>query len=113
MPLHLRSSKEDDVVVVQVDGELDIATAADLWSHLSRWIEAGEIQILIDCAALTFLDCSGITTLVRCLRMVRALGGWMRLCQVSTRVLELLTITGLASVFLDEHEMREAIAGGD
>jgi anti-anti-sigma factor len=113
MTFTIHSVQEDDVVVVQVGGELDVATAEELWSHLSEWIQRGKRQILIDCTDVVFLDCSGISALVRCLRAVSSLGGWMRLRQVSATVLRLLTITGLADAFLGEYEIREAGGGGD
>ena len=110
MPFDLSTAQEGDAVLVRVQGDLDVATAADLWSHLSGLIEGGEVRIVIDCAGVTFLDSSGIATLVRCFRRVTPIGGSVRLRRVSPRVLEVLTITSLTSVFLEEGEARESSA---
>ena len=112
MSLYLTSVQEDDAVVVRVGGDLDVATAADLWSHLSALIEDGDVRIVIDCEGVTFLDSSGIAVLVRCFRAVTPAGGWVRLRRVSPRVLEVLTITSLTTVFLDEDEARRCAAQG-
>jgi anti-sigma B factor antagonist len=101
MSLQLTSTQEDDLVVVRVGGDLDVVTAADLWSHLSALIEDGGLRIVIDCSEVTFLDSSGIATLVRAHRTVTPLGGSVRLREVSRRVLEILTITSLTDVFMD------------
>jgi anti-sigma B factor antagonist len=104
MIFSISSAKDGGVVLVMAAGDLDIATADDLWSHLSGWIQQGEQQIVIDCAELSFLDCSGIGALVRCLKVVSPIGGRIRLRHANRRVRLPLTITGLADVFLDEDE---------
>ena len=106
MLLDLSSMQEGDVVVLHVRGDLDVATAAELWSHLSALIDRGDVKIAVDCSGVTFLDSSGIAALVRGLRAVTPLGGSLRLRRVSPRVLEVLTITSLDSVFLDHEEIR-------
>jgi len=102
--------EDGGAVLVRVAGDLDVATAADLWPHLSGLVAAGHIRIVLDCSGLTFLDSSGIAVLVRGLRAVTPLGGSLRLRSVGQRVLEVLTITSLTQVFLDEAEIRQAEA---
>jgi len=108
MPLDIRKIVDVDTVVVHVAGDLDVATAADLWPHLVGSIEAGQVNIVIDCSGVTFLDSSGIAVLVRGLRAVSPVGGSFRLREVGQRVLEVLTITSLTEVFLDEAELKRA-----
>jgi len=105
--LVLSSAPADDVVVVHVRGELDVATAGYLWPHVSGLIERGQRHILIDCTQLFFLDCFGLSALLRCSRAAGLDGGWMRLCQIDRAVLRLLSITGLVQVFLGEDEIQK------
>jgi anti-sigma B factor antagonist len=111
MPLDVHKIADGDAVVVRVAGDLDVATAADLWPHLVGSIEAGQVNIVIDCSDVTFLDSSGIAVLVRGLRAVGPVGGSFRLREVGQRVLEVLTITSLTEVFLDDAELRRATSG--
>ena len=106
MVLALSSVRADDVVVVHVRGELDVATAGDLWPHVSGLIGQGQRHILIDCTHLSFLDCFGLSALLRCSRAARLGGGRMRLCQIDLAVLQLLSITGLVQAFVNEDEIR-------
>ena len=55
----------DGNAVVVLVGELDLATAPLLTGVLDPLVEDGPPEIVLDCAALTFLDSSGITVLVR------------------------------------------------
>ena len=108
MSLEVRKRADGDTVVLALAGDLDVATAADLWSHVLESIDAGRSRIVIDCAGVTFLDSSGIAVLVRGLRATSRHGGSLRLRGVGERVLEVLTITSLTEVFLDEDERRRA-----
>jgi anti-anti-sigma factor len=109
----LSSTRADDVIVVRVCGELDMGTTQALWSHVSGWIERGHRQFLLDCTEPTFVDCCGLSALLRCSRAARLHGGSMQLCHVSTAVLRLLAITGLAQLLVSEGEIPELKSGGE
>ena len=113
MALDFSSTQADDVVVVHVRGELDVATAGALRSHVSGWIERGQHRILIDCTQLSFLDCFGLSALLQCSRATRLHGGWMRLRQVNVAALRLLAIAGLAQTFVSEDEIRALMGSGE
>jgi anti-sigma B factor antagonist len=49
---------------VLVQGEIDIATAPDLRRALAEAMVASPNQLVVDLAATTFLDCSGIAAIV-------------------------------------------------
>ena len=89
--------------VVQVDGELDHATAPVLGATLDRQIGAGRDQVIVDLTRLTFLDSSGLRVLVSRDRQLRRRKTSLRLVGPSAWVRKLLGITGLDLVF-DIHD---------
>lgn len=60
----IESSLDGDVARLRLHGELDAATAPLLESHLGAAAGEGVTQVILDCAALEFIDSSGISVLV-------------------------------------------------
>jgi anti-anti-sigma factor len=55
-----------DEVVVALEGELDVATAAQLDEMLGPlWQRGGRTRVIFDLSGLRFLDASGIAVLIR------------------------------------------------
>jgi anti-anti-sigma factor len=66
-PFELRSSRLADAVVVEVAGEIDMATAPEL----ARAIESGDgkaARMVVDLSRVVFLDSSALNVLVLCQR---------------------------------------------
>jgi anti-sigma B factor antagonist len=64
-PLRIDSRREGDTVVVQLNGELDLASAPDLEREL-REAEAGNpTRVVIDLSGLAFMDSTGLQALLR------------------------------------------------
>jgi anti-anti-sigma factor len=77
--------------VLWVGGELDIATAATLRSHLEG---LGDEKVLLDLSEVTFMDSSGISVLIW-----KHHNGGVTLRGVQPAQMEVLEITGLIEVF--------------
>jgi anti-sigma B factor antagonist len=62
--LTIRSEREGPAHLIQVFGELDLATALRLDAELER-LEAGDAeQVLLDLSGLDFIDAAGVRVLV-------------------------------------------------
>jgi anti-sigma B factor antagonist len=85
--------------VVALDGELDLADAPAVASHLMTAVAACGPSIIVDLAGLTFIDCCGLGVLVRALHWTRESGGDMPLAAPQQRVRKVLSVTGLIDVF--------------
>ena len=82
-------------VVVALHGELDIADAADVAAALAA-AAAGRTGIVVDLAALTFIDCSGVRSLARA--RARHGGGAVLLAAPRREVLRVIALTGLFDI---------------
>lgn len=51
--------EEPEVIVLHVRGEVDLATAPILRSHLQRLVEAGR-QVIVDLSETSYFDMSGV-----------------------------------------------------
>jgi anti-sigma B factor antagonist len=88
-----------DVPVVEVSGELDLATAPELRERLDAHLDAGRYTIVVDLRSVTFLDSTALGVLVGALKRCRERDGDLRLTTAEPRILKLFTITGLNETF--------------
>jgi anti-sigma B factor antagonist len=94
---------------IQVEGELDLAVAAELEDALVR-AGAECQQILIGLEGCEFIDSTGIAAIVQAYNRVKGEGGRIAVCAPSDQVLRVLSVTGLTSNGLVFESREEALA---
>ena len=99
----------DGHAVVALCGELDLADTPALASHLIAAVAACGPSIIVDLAALDFIDSCGIGVLVRVLKWTRESGGDMPLAAPQQRVRRALSVTGLIDVFSIHRSVEQAV----
>lgn len=88
----------DGSVRIQVRGELDLSTSAELGEALEREIAAGR-SVLVDLSGVTFIDSTGLNTLIRAFRSSEANGAALMVSSdLPAQVSRVFEITGLAAV---------------
>ena len=85
--------------VIEVSGEIDVATAPQLRESLQRVIAQGESTIILDLLGVTFLDSTALGVLVGALKRCREAGRELHLVVADPRIMKIFEITGLTSVF--------------
>jgi anti-sigma B factor antagonist len=108
--LSVTTSRQGDVTVVNVAGEVDVYTAAQLRAALDEEVAAGHVELVVDLDEVTFLDSTGLGVLVGRLKLVRNHSGWLRLVCSNERILRVFRITGLDKVFGIHASVDEALA---
>jgi anti-sigma B factor antagonist len=71
--------------VVEVDGDIDIATVDDLEAPVISAIEQGRRPVILDLSECPFIDSSGIRLLLRAHRLLKDGNGHGRLLAVIAR----------------------------
>jgi anti-sigma B factor antagonist len=84
--------------VVEVRGDLDMATAPELRQGLQRLIDAGDRQVVVDMAGVNFMDSSALGALVVTFKALRDVGGRLSLAAVQPAVHSVLRITSVDRV---------------
>jgi anti-sigma B factor antagonist len=92
-------SDGDGNQVIEVSGELDIATAGQAYAYISDVIDAWPAPVRVDLAGLTFCDASGLGVLARIARHARQAGRQLRLTSPRPSLLKIMRITGLDRAF--------------
>ena len=94
----LSTRESNGQVVVALRGQLDMAEAASVAAALAA-VAASEPQIIVDLAALEFIDSSGVAALVRGRNLARHAGGELLLAAPQQQVLRVLTLTRVIDAF--------------
>jgi anti-sigma B factor antagonist len=101
-------------VVAALHGELDITGTASVTAMLTA-AAAGNPRIIVDLAALEYIDCHALGALGRLRAQARQAGGDVLLAAPHGLVRRLLDLTGLISVFAVHTSVDQAVraAGGE
>ena len=89
----LESRTADDMLVLSVQGEIDLATVATLAAHLDQVCER-ESAITVDLRRVTFLDCLGLRELLVLHEEGLASGCRVAFIQGPTHVRRIFELTG-------------------
>ena len=80
-------------------GELDMSTADQLRTELSRVTSGGARHVTVDMSDLVFIDSTGLSVLITGLKRLRQGGGDLALRAPNPSTRKVLEITGLTEVF--------------
>lgn len=88
------------VAVVSLEGDFVIGEPESAFNRaVSRLVEDGRVNLVIDLSRVRSLDSSGLGALVRALAASQSEGGLTKLLHVTPRIGKLLEVTQLGSVF--------------
>ena len=99
MALDLDSSVSGDRVQISVGGEVDLYTSPELRSAILEALETTHGEVVVELAAVKYMDSSGVATLVEGLRSAHQHDKIFKLVAPSPQVMKVLELTRLDSVF--------------
>lgn len=97
--------------LVTLTGRLDLSTAPQLRQRLAEVVAAGHQRLVVDLEAVTFIDSTGLGTLVSGYKAARLAGGDLRLARPSDQARVILQLTTLDRVLKPYQSVEEALAG--
>ena len=86
-------------ILLDVAGNVDIYTSPELRGDLKAAIDAKCPRIVVDMARVTFVDSSGLATLIEGLQRVKTFNGRIVLCSLPKPVLGVFQLSNLDSLF--------------
>ena len=98
--------KKNGAAVVAFEGEVDLDSSPECRKVLLKNV-ARNIPVLVDLSAVTYIDSSGISSMVEALQNALKSGQEFALAGVSEAAMRVLSLARLGTVFTN-HEAREA-----
>jgi anti-sigma B factor antagonist len=96
--MNVNVSKDKNTTLIEVSGRIDSTNANELGEALMTEINAGNTQLVVDLASVDYMSSAGLREIVSALKKVRGKGD-LRLARPAERVLEVLEMAGLDTIF--------------
>lgn len=103
--------KQDDVTVVDVDGQLIVGNRQELKQKVLEELDGGDRKFVIDFANTGYIDSSGLGVLVSLSKKIREQGGELRLASLNEDLRTLFELTKLDTLFRIADSREEALEG--
>jgi anti-sigma B factor antagonist len=107
--MQIMEEKVQDVWVLTPSGRIDASCSGQLKNTILSRIDHHRTRLLLDLAAVDFIDSSGLGTLVSCLNTVTKAGGALKLCSYQENPKHVFEMTRLDRVFEVFDDRDEAI----
>jgi len=91
-------SRNDGHAVVAVRGEVDMATAGQLWTALEAAMDGGS-KVEVDLRATTFMDSTGLAVLVKAHQQMARANDAIVVREPSTAIRKILVLAGMDTLF--------------
>ena len=95
----VRIDPRKDLTVCHIDGEIDINSSPAIKKSFDKLISQKTSKIVINLSRVTYVDSSGLATLVEILKNMRSYGGRLRIACMSPKIKSLFEITKLEKLF--------------
>jgi anti-sigma B factor antagonist len=104
-------SSDAGVVVVKPLGEVDLASSPQLRARLIELIAGHPTRMIMDLSQVSYMDSSGVATLVEAMQQCRRHSATLALAGLQTRVRSVFEIARLDTVFDIQDDLESALKG--
>lgn len=111
MPLEITPSKLGSISLLALKGTVVMGADTELLTKQAEdLVAAGESKIVLDLAQVTYVDSTGIGTLIRIHSLAKSHGGVIKLVNLTKRIYDVLQITRLSLIFEIYSDVGKALA---
>ena len=88
-----------------VEGQVDMHTSPELRNQLKGALDDRSTPVVVDLTRVSFIDSSGLATLIEALQATKKNGAKLYLCGLTPAVMNLFRLANLTSIF----EIRDTV----
>lgn len=107
--MEIAHDKQGAAQVIRLTGRLDAASATQLKDQVKHLLGAGDKALVIDLSQVTFMDSSGLGSLVACLRSANQSSGDVKLAALTPEICNIVELTRLHRLFQIFDSVDEAV----
>ncbi len=102
--------RKGEVIIVRVVGEMNINSAPNFHTRVLEEFASAPQHVVIDLGGLTFMDSTGIGTLLEIMRRLTRAGGKLSLVRLTDFISNVFDVTKMNQVFSIYATEEEALA---
>lgn len=91
--------EEGKVVILSLDGFLDAHTAPLFEKAIQEEFNAGRLELIADCAKLSYISSAGLGVFMSFIEEIRAGGGDLKLAAIVPKVYQVFEVLGFPALF--------------
>lgn len=108
--MQIEERQVGDVMILDLAGKLTIGEGDELLKDkINSVIHQGHRKLVLNLAAVPYVDSAGLGQMVSTLHTVKRQGGALKLLNLTKRIEDLLSITKLLTVFASYENEQEAL----
>lgn len=104
----LKHTVKDDILIVNLEGRLDVSVANEVEEGLSELIDKGNHRrVLLNMDGIEYMSSSGFRACISTLRKLNAKEGTLKMCNIKPavkRIFDVIELTSLFDIFPNEEE---------
>ncbi|MFQ5844873.1 MAG: STAS domain-containing protein [Planctomycetota bacterium] len=99
----------DESVLLVISGQIDMYSSPELRGELKVALAGNPGRVVVDMEHVSFIDSSGLATLIEALQKMRQYRGQLRLCNLSAPVRGVFELSNLDQLFEIRSSREEAL----
>ncbi len=97
--MDITTRNKDDIVVLDITGEIDLYNAPEIKDIINKLIEEQKYNVIINLEKVSYIDSSGIGALISSLSNLKKYQGGLKIINVYASVRKVFELTKLTSFF--------------
>ncbi len=109
--MDVKTHDEAEGRIIGVSGDIDLYSSPQVREAILAAVKEKRNPLVVNLEGVTYIDSSGVATLVEGLQLTRGYEGAFRLSGLSTRVREVFELARLEKVFAIYNDVETALTG--
>ena len=108
--MNITTTKKNDIIIIDLEGELDLFSAPLFMKEVKKAMEQGSIHFIVQLAKTTYVDSSGLGSLIQARKEAKSKDGDVAICCISPEtqhIFELSKMNVFFNVFDTEKQTIE------
>ncbi|MGB2630472.1 MAG: STAS domain-containing protein [Candidatus Omnitrophota bacterium] len=97
--MQINVEEKEGISVFRIVGDIDVNTSPEVKKCFDALVKEKKDKIVVNLKEVSYVDSSGLATLVEIFKNLRAYGGKMKLTNLTSKVMGLFEITKLSKLF--------------
>lgn len=97
--MSLKTEKSADVLIIYLQGRLDVHKSLEVEQEINELIEKGEKKLLFNLKELVYLSSSGLRVFIATLRKLKEINGVLKISEIQNNVAKIFKIVEFDDIF--------------